>query len=153
MFVAGVFLQRTPWVVQIRNFSVSVEGESGVQRDFQTVAQKIPEGAGVVVPWPWILSQSDMGKLKKIASKRPRNPKDFSDLLGTINRRTAHSSMARGAVSEHCVVTYLPPQGDGMQTHIYNAAPGSPQIITPTLLFGIDLTDMQRHVMQLLHST
>jgi hypothetical protein len=145
MFSVGAFLRGIPWVVQIRNFSVTRElCEGPIEREFHTVAQKVRDGAGVVVPWPLVLSREDLALLVKISRKRPRKPKEFSDLLGEVNRRTAQSPRSRGTVSEHCVTTYQPPSGDGLQTYVHNARIGMQPIIPPDLLFGIDVTELMR---------
>jgi hypothetical protein len=54
MFSVGASLGGIPWVVQIRNFSLTREhGEGPVERAFQTVAQRVPDGAA----W-WLISSN-----------------------------------------------------------------------------------------------
>ena len=62
MFSLGVFHNgRTPWVVQLRNFSVTREDGFGPpRREFLQIAREVPQDSGVVVPWPMYLSTSDM---------------------------------------------------------------------------------------------
>ncbi len=142
MFNVGAFLGGVPWIVQIRNFQVSRAGEGPVEREFQTSARKVTDGAGFVVPWPCILSMADLAKLVKISDKRPRKPSEFSDLLGEVNLRTARSY--RQLVSERCVTTYQPPSGDGLQTYVHNAPKRANPIVPGDLLFGIDVTEIAR---------
>jgi len=144
MFSIGAFLNGVPWIVQISNFSVPAPFEIGpIENEFNTRARKVLDG-GAVVPWPFLLLDADVALLSRVCAKRPRKPKEFSDLLGAVNLRAAQSSKSGGTVSPNCVTTYMPPAGDGMQTHVHNPVAGAPPFIKPTLLFGIDLTEMMQ---------
>jgi hypothetical protein len=149
MFSIGAFLMGVPWIVQIRNFNVAAErGVEPVDAEFHTIAQKIPENSGAVVPWPPYVNNDDLILLRAISGKRPRKPEEFSNLLAEVNRRTSNSVATQGSVSPHCVTTYLPPSGDGMKTRDHNMPEGAPISAHPIMLFGIDLTEMMKSMLQ-----
>lgn len=144
MFSIGAFVVGTPLVVQIRNFLVEGSVAGPVQCEFHTLAQRVPAESGLIVPWPQFVSKPDLSLLHQVSSKRPRKPKEFCDLLGKINSRVALSALSFGLVSSHCISGYMPPTGDGMQHYVYNAPTGARTIYSPVVLFGIDLTDRAR---------
>ncbi len=149
MFSIGAFLMGVPWIVQIRNFKVSAEhGVEPVDAEFHTFAQKIPENGGAVVPWPAYVSKDDLMLLRKISGKRPRKPEEFSNLLAEVNLRTSNHVATQGSVSPHCVTTYLPPTGDGMKIRDHNMPEGAPISAKPFILFGIDLTETMKSMLQ-----
>jgi hypothetical protein len=147
MFSIGAYIRGIPWVAQIRNFSVTPHlGEGLVEHEFQTAALRVPDGTGMVVPWPCILSREDLALLINVSSKRPRKPKEFSDLLAEVNLRTARSANSRGTVSEYCVTTYQPPSNEGLQSCVHNAPAEMKPIFPADLLFGIDVTEVMREL-------
>lgn len=143
MFTIGAFIGGTPWLVQIRNFRRSA---NEIERQFETSAMRLgPGGKGAVVaPWPRIISTADEALLAKAVMRRPRNVEQYSDLLASINLRTARLASTQGTVSPHCVTSYLPPVGANVHTRMHNAPIDAPMVSSPLLLFGIDLTDMMR---------
>jgi hypothetical protein len=96
---------------------------------------------GLVTPWPWIISNDDLSKLRRLSIKRPRRPEEFSNLLSEINLRVSQTTEL---VSPHCVTSYMPPSGDGIETRHHNFPAGAPAKHNPFLLFGIDVTEMMR---------
>jgi hypothetical protein len=140
MFSIGAFLDGAPWAIQIRNFEISPDLICSVRREFQTVACKVEVGAVLWVP-P-IISEADQRLMLKVMNKRPRKPKEFSDLLAGVNLRV---SKRQASVSSHCMSSYLPPTLDGVQTIIHaNGSQTLPDITSPFLLFGIDMTEQMR---------
>jgi hypothetical protein len=141
MFNIGAILGEVFWIVQIRNFEISSDLTIGpILSEFQTHAAKV-EGS-LVSWWPRIISEADQRLMSKVATKRPRKPKEFSDLLAGINLRTSQHAPS---VSAHCMTTYLPRSFDGEQTNIHNnGSQNIPFLVPPSLLFGIDLTEVAR---------
>lgn len=150
MFSIGAFLMGVPWIVQIRNFRVSAaHGVGPVDAEFHTAAKEVPEDVGAVVPWPFqYVSNDDLVQLRRVSDKRPRNPEEFSDLLAKVNLRTSRRAATHGSVSPHCVTTYLPPSGDGMKSNDHNMPEGAPVLAKPTILFGIDTTDIMKAMLE-----
>jgi hypothetical protein len=148
MFIVGAHFGGKLWQIQIRNFSVTREhGVGPLQREFVVATQEARRDQYVVCPWPWILSRADFDLLMKVGGKRPRKPKEFSDLLAGINLRTANANRVK-YVSPQCITTYLPvTETDGMQNQCHNFPPDAPSIVVPFLLFGIDGTETMRRLM------
>jgi hypothetical protein len=122
MFSVGAFRNGQPWVAQIRNFAV----EAGVPKApaldrFETVTKVIdPPGQGFI----------------------------FGGLLAAINKRASATPSGRKTVSPHCVTSYLPPTGWPGEMGFHELDRPPVPLIVPTLLFGIDLTEMQRGFMK-----
>ena len=131
--------------MEIRNFPVNRrKGFGPVVDHFETIARAIPEEGGIVAPWPQHLARQDLQLLTSVCSKKPRDPKQFMDLLAQANARTAASARVGGAVSPQCVVHYMPPSGEGRQSKFYNMPAGAPPMVPPFIWYGIDTTDFSR---------
>jgi hypothetical protein len=143
MFSIGVFLQGRPWVVQIRNF----DGRTGaILNHFDTTAKEITNaGQGFLFGDPRAVIPSEQTKLMKLATRKPRTPKDFRKLLASINRRIAAGPSGK-TVSPGCVT--LPPAGEPVESEFHGKTGASKPLIVPMLLFGVDLTEMQRALVQ-----
>ncbi len=146
MFSIGAFLQGRPWVVQIRNFDPLAGGI--ILNHFDTVAKEISHaGQGFIFGGdPGAVVPSDQKRLMTIAAKKPRHPKDFRKLLASINYRAAASKAGR-SISRGCVTSYIPPAGEPFESEFHNTTGGPRSMIVPMLLFGIDLTEIQRTLM------
>jgi hypothetical protein len=96
MFVVGAFLRGAPWCVEIRNFVVTAERNTGPpQREFRMIPKVLqpPTASAFIVPWPLIISAKDLSRLHKAAAapNGPDDPKNFCDLLAAINLRVSRS--------------------------------------------------------------
>jgi hypothetical protein len=87
-----------------------------------------------------------------VATKRPRRPKDISNFLASINRRVARATPWPKTISEGCVTSYIPPKGQPAQSQFHgeggSAAKPRTTLTIPTLLFGIDTTEIQRTMLR-----
>jgi hypothetical protein len=142
--VAAVFGGRR-WLAQIRNFDPTPSNlwarPLGV---FRTVAVEVT--AGIATVFPPLLTAQDRALLTRVATRRPRDPKQFAELLATINRRVA-SGPARRVVSAHCVTSHTPPTGEPFEVKFHDASGQVRHMQVPMLLFGIDTTEMMRGLM------
>jgi hypothetical protein len=150
MFSVGAFRNGQPWVAQIRNFAV----EAGVPKApaldrFETVTKVIdPPGQGFIFGDLKAVPAPDRAKLFALATRRPRHPSDYRGLLAAINKRASATPSGRKTVSPHCVTSYLPPTGWPGEMGFHELDRPPVPLIVPTLLFGIDLTEMQRGFMK-----
>ncbi len=145
MFSIGAFLQGRPWAVQIRNFNLEGGLFGPVLDHFETIAKEITgPGRGFVFGDPAAIRPQDQEKLMALAARKPRRPKEFRDLLASINRRAAQTKSGARTVSPHCVTTYIPPAGEPFESEFYDVKGAPRPLVIPVLLFRIDLTEMQR---------
>jgi len=144
-FTIGSFLHGRPWFVQIINHDRMVAGHPGPpQQEFGTVAVEVGEsGCRCVLGDAGAVRPVDLQTLKRVASRQPREPKEFRNLLAAINRRAAERSKLK-LISPHCITTYVPPAGHPGEGEIHGVGDEHEPVIIPTLLFGIDLTDLVR---------
>lgn len=144
MFSIGAFLHGRPWAIQIRNFDPRA---SGVILDrFDTVAKEITHsGQGFIFGGgPDAVIPKDQEKLMTMATRKPRTPKDFRKLLASINHRAATTKTGKRTISPGCVTSYIPSAGEPFEIEFHKST-GAPRPLTvPMLLFGIDVTEMQR---------
>lgn len=151
MFSIGAFLAGRPWAVQIRNFNAPAGVPSGVVLDhFETAAKVADSGQGFAFVYGDLqaVTHPDQKKLVALATRKPRQPKDFRNLLASINRRAATTPSGRRTVSPGCVTSYIPPKGEPFECEFHGGAAAPSPLVIPTLLFGIDITEMQRTMMQ-----
>jgi len=150
MFSIGALLAGRPWAVQIRNFTAQAGVLSGATLDhFETVAKEITDsGQGFVFGDPHAVTRPDQEKLMTLASRKPRRPKDFRNLLASINHRAAATPSGKRTVSPGCVTSYLPPAGEPIECEFHDGAAAPAPLVVPMLLFGIDVTEMQRTLMR-----
>jgi hypothetical protein len=150
MFSIGAFVAGRPWVVQIRNFIVQSGLPPGPALNrFDTVAKEITgQGQGFMFGDPGAFTSADLTRLTALATKKPRRPKDFRGLLASLNLRAAATESGRITISPGCVTTYMPPAGEPFESEFHNEAdsPAAP-LTVPILLFGVDMTEMQRALM------
>jgi hypothetical protein len=146
MFSIGAFLGARPWAVQIRNFNIT-NGAPEILDCFETVAREITaDGQGFIFdPSGRAVTPSDRNKLLLAATKKPRDPEQFSKLMARINHRASQTAAGSLFISSGCVTTYIPPSGEPFSSKFYGEdfPLGKPAAV-PTLLFGIDLTEIQR---------
>ena len=138
MFTVAAVIGGRPWVAQIRNFE-TFQDRHGVSRDFRTVTEPVTLGGAFC--FPPLVSDSDAQILIRAATRRPRDPTQFSELLAAVDRRVS-SGLARRIVSPHCVTAYVPPVGQPVSLRFHDASGESRTIITPILLFGVDMTEL-----------
>jgi len=150
MFSIGAFLAGRPWAVQIRNFLANNPlGPFGLVLDrFENVAKDMTgTGQGFMFGPPDSLTLPDLKLLSVIGTRKPRKPKDFRNLLAAMNRRASRTSVGKNKISAACVTTYIPPAGEPAEVEFHDAA-GVPSRLShrvvPTLLFGIDVSEMAR---------
>ena len=149
MFSIGAFLAGRPWAIQIRNFNApsGVPSEVVLNR-FETIAKVVDPGQGLVFIYPHAILGPDQRKLMTLANRKPRTPKEFRDLLASINRRFAATPSGRKTVSPGCVTSYMPPKGQPVESEFHGGTAGPTPLVIPTLLFGIDTTEIQRTLME-----
>lgn len=146
MFSIAAFLAGQPWAVQIRNFTLK---DLVLLDHFETAGMKVPDsGLGFVYGDPRAINLRHGEKLMALAKRKPRQPKEFRNALASMNRRVAETPSGRRTISPGCFSSYMPPKGEPFESEVHGvkAAPGP--LIIPTLLFGIDLTDIQRTMLQ-----
>jgi hypothetical protein len=149
VFTIGAFLGGHPWLAQIRNFGFPPAVFGPPVRDFITVAERIDDaGRFVALGTPNVVRPTDLRKLDRVANIKPRQPKELRKLLAAINRRAAATKPNGHYVSPHCTTVYLPPAGEPFEHEIHAATGGSKPIVTPLLVFGIDMTDVQELMLQ-----
>lgn len=148
MFSIGAFLAGRAWVVQIRNFIVSSGAPvPTLLGHFDTVAKEITDsGQGLVFGDSRAVTSADRAQLATLATRRPRRPKDFRGLLASINLRASATASGKVTISPGCVTTYMPPAGEPFESEFHNEAASPGPLIVPIILFGIDITEMQRAV-------
>jgi hypothetical protein len=151
LFTIGAFLAGRPWAAQIRNFEISSGSVGPATRNFTTVAMPVGDAGAYFALWNPCVVKSDLRTLNRVAGVTPRKPNQFSRLLAAINRRAAAAS-AGYSVSPHCVTTYVPPEGESCEQEVHDVKGATTPVIIPFLLFGIDMTDAQRHIAQAMNS-
>lgn len=84
------------------------------------------------------------GLMKSQLEVTPREPKDHMKLLSSINRRAAALD---ATVSPVCQVSFIPANAkEGVATTVFREKGESAPITNPSLLFGIDLTDIMEQM-------
>jgi hypothetical protein len=145
MFSIGAFLMGRPWAIQIRNFDPA--GDGTVLNHFDTVAREVPQGSGLAMAFgggPGVVSPSDGKKLMTVATRKPRNAKEFRKLLAKINYRAGTTKPGKTFISPGCVTSYIPPAGEPVESEFHNTGRAPGPMIVPMLLFGIDVTEMMK---------
>jgi hypothetical protein len=147
MFSIGAFLRGTPWFLEIRNFD---PGSGEILDHFDTAGKQIAEtgvaswwGGGLDAPTP-----DDRKRLVKAATKKPRNPKEFRRLLAAVNRRASRTGSGRTFISPSCVTSYISPAGGPADMEFHESQGAPKPMIVPLLHLGLDLTEMQRHLLK-----
>ena len=99
-------------------------------------------------------SSVDRELLRRATTYRPSKAADYLGLLAAVNRRAA--SRSEGTVSPWCSGIYMPEIGQDLQCKAYSEH-GDPEPMTlpgmPSMLFGIDLTDMTRQMMNAMRNS
>ena len=151
-FAVGAYVQRCPWAVAITNttgppaFRILDRFETAAVRADEPKVMVIGEGQNAI-------SGEDRALLLRVAQRRPKRPEDYSRLLANIHHRARHSKhRARHMISEACITSYMPPSGDGgrAQTHWDNPNPSTWPPSPPMVLDGIDMTDTERVMVEML---
>ena len=154
MFSVGAFLAGRPWCIQIRNFNPRAGLPEGPILDhFVTVAKQVDPSGRSFIFGGTAVSDKDRCTLFGVASRKPRRPKEFRNLLAAIIRRSAATEAGRRSISPHCVTSYVPPTGEPFESEFHDAKGANSALTIPMLLFGIDTTEMQRNVMTALHAS
>lgn len=155
MYSIGAFLNGQPWCIQIRNFNSKAGVPDGsILNHFITAAKPI-ENSGqsfIFGDGEKAIPKKDRTTFFEMASRKPRQPKEFRDLLATIIRRSAKNMTGEKSISSSCVITYMPPTGEPFESKFYGGDKTHKPLITPMLLFGIDLTELQRGTIGNIHS-
>jgi hypothetical protein len=141
VFTVGAFVNGRPWVAQIRNFQSYGSRALG---EFYTIVQRVTEDGMFFVVGTGPVSAADRGTLARASKITPREPKHFRNLLAAINKRAAAMRNDGWAVSPHCVSAYLPPQGEPLEVEFHGTRRAPTLLTVPSLLLGIDLTEMTR---------
>jgi hypothetical protein len=149
VFTVGAFLGGHPWIAQIRNFPFAPGVLGPPVRHFDTVAEQVADGGRfVALGTPDVVTPADLRTLHRVANIKPRQPKEFRNLLAAVNRRAAATTPNGRWVSPHCTTAYLPPAGEPFEREIHDAKGAPKPIIIPFLLFGIDGTDQQEFMIE-----
>jgi hypothetical protein len=132
MFSVGSFMAGLPCLTLIRNFSTE-HGTGSILREFNSASYSMsrgPEATGsILFPWPReFISQSDLNMLTELSTGPLREPKEISDLLASVNLRTAAAPRSNGLVSPHCVTSYMPSSGDCVQMRLHNPPAASVEL-------------------------
>jgi hypothetical protein len=92
----------------------------------------------------------DMTLLDRISTRRPKRPIDYRRLMAEINRRASKQRPFGKLISEACVTAYIPPAGAPfeLETHWWGLTRPSADRQIPSLLFGIDLTEITQVLME-----
>jgi hypothetical protein len=150
MFSIAAFIQRRPWLAQIRNFSCAtgdlLTEPTGV---FSTAAQEASNGCAAMFGAHDRVSASHRDLLRRVCSKRPRSSREFEDLLAAINRRVASIT---SDVSPHCTTSYIPVAGEPFHGRFHDAKNSTRTLSVPLLLFGVDVKFMPRLLGKMLAS-
>lgn len=144
MFSIGAFLNGRPWAIQIRNFHPS--SGARVLNHFDTVAKNI-DGMAVGLAFgggPDALAPGDQQRLMATAARKPRTPREFRNFLAAINRRAAKTKSGKKTISPGCITSCIPPVGEPAECEFHERSGALKPLVIPLLLFGIDLTEMQR---------
>jgi hypothetical protein len=118
---------------------------------FVSVQEEVT-GPGSAYAFPPAISPRDQKKLWEVATRRPCEPRDFQKLLASINRRTAENQSGPKTTSSGCVTVHMPPAGTPATTSFYGAEGGPIPLVVPTLIDGIDVTEMQKNTMRRLQA-
>jgi len=154
MFSVGAFLAGRPWCIQIRNFNPRAGLSEGPILDhFVTVAKQVDPSGRSFIFGGTAVSDKDRCTLFGVASRKPRRPKEFRNLLAAIIRRSAATEAGRRSISPHCVTSYVPPTGEPFESEFHDAKGANSALTIPMLLFGIDTTEMQRNAITALHAS
>ncbi len=150
MFTVAAFINKCPWIAQIRNFETPAIGEMGPPTaNFETIARQVNPN-GEAFAFPDCISQEEINRLALAAQREPRKTDDLFNLLAAINRKAANRSKG---ISKHCVTTYLPPEGEPYKVKFHDLEGAPAAFAVPLLFFGIDLTESDKLIREHLHST
>jgi len=135
----------SPWIYEVANRERTADGRivptPGDQFTFKVVEVREPIWAAGGSGYERI-SQRDRHKLTLAISKKFRTSRDYQMLLAAVNRRTATPG---SGISPWCQTYFLPSSGVGGES-MDHRRPGEPmfsdQRPVPTLLWGMDFTDM-----------
>lgn len=147
-FTMAGFYRGEPFAGIMRNFD-NAGTSAGPPADRFVVEQREVGKAGYcdLQGFTQAVSEADKDLLNSLKGKHPRDAKEFASLLASINERAGLSSNAQNTISPHCVVTHVRPDGLASSSTHGSFKPIEPTVV-PTLLFGIDFTDMQRILMR-----
>jgi hypothetical protein len=154
-FCVGCFLRNEPWAVVIAN-TESDNGKPDFSRPptstFETYAFRAGNGFAIIAGGGVAaMSAEDLAFVQKIAHLPPRNASDYRQALANVIRRSANSKrLGHETISETSLTAYMPPQLDGVRSEWHWWGQASPPVDTPVpfLLFGIDTTDITRHLLK-----
>jgi hypothetical protein len=151
LFSVALFYGASPGLAEIRNFSVTSPEKSPTLLDHFVVAiQELRPPLNATASWPRLPRESEDVKLLCEVHARPSpDPKEAMRVLAEVNKRV---SEANSTVSPHCVVTYMPPGRKSGFTEVFWLPEGAPNLALPSVVDGIDLTDMHKHLMESLRA-
>jgi len=151
-FLAGAFVNGTPWAVEIKNWRPLGAFGGGIQSSFETSAIRISQPVLLGAGSGWAaVSEEDRQLLLTVSRRRPRNPQEFMKLLASVNKRAAESRKPGSrSVSSSATVVYMPPSGDSVQHQWFG--PKEEEHLAPAgfshMLFGIDVGEMMGPLLQ-----
>ena len=148
-FIVGAFLAGRPWAVAVTNMSPDRPLESPPVPEFNTSAIMVGSPRrpmAFVTGARDAVGPEDMALLDRISTRRPKRPIDYRRLLAEINRRASKQRPFGKLITEACVTAYIPPTGEPFEheTHWWGLTQPSIQRQIPSLLFGIDLTELTK---------
>jgi hypothetical protein len=148
MFTIGAFVAGRPWAVQIKNYR-SEDFFSRITLDrFETHGREITEsGLGFIFGDPRAITRPDIDGLVTISGRKPRSPKDFSNLLVSLNRRIAATPAGRVTISPSCVTSYIPPGGLPIDSKFHDSSSAPSPRVVPMVVMGVDVTEIMRTMM------
>jgi hypothetical protein len=148
-FIVGAFLAGRPWAAAITNMSPDRPLERPPTRTFNTSALMVGEDyrpMAFVTGAREAVAPEDMTLLDRISTRWPKRPIDYRRLMAEINRRASKQRPFGKLISEACVTAYIPPAGEPFEheTHWWGLTRPSVERQVPSLLFGIDLTELNQ---------
>ena len=139
VFVAATYSGGYRHLVEIRNFPfTAARGQGAVQPNFSVTAiEATAPMVGAAGGGRNAISKKDFERLRQVSQHKPRQPSEFSQLLGDVNQRAASSGRPGSSeMSPSCTVVYMPAAGHPIQTAQYGAP--TPRSVSH-VMSGIDI--------------
>jgi len=119
-FVLGAYVGSQAFFATVANGGWIGTGPGSVTREesFRLSLMEV-NGPGVTFAGAHgAVTQEDRDRLVGIIQRPPRDPLDYFELLADVNRRAARNGRFATYVSEHCTISYLPPERGAVHTHV-----------------------------------
>jgi len=151
-FNIGAIIRGHPWTVIITNLIIE-SSKTGprckVGTRFEIAALEVTDAnagvAGVLITGQRdAVSAKDLRLLKRAAQRKPRKPREYEDLLAAVNSRASKHGLYGKFISSSSLTSYMPVDGEGMQTRKHGAGhPREPKAV-PIVFRGLDLTQLSQ---------